>query len=485
MKTIDRKYIEWMAAGAGTVAIFLFFRWVLPYHLFHREQTMLFLFTPDVLAGYLKQSAALSRLLGDFLTQLFYYEGVGPLILAFVLLLWGLVVFRLLVVYIGRWAWIPAVLVVVWEGGRQCGLDYPLSGTLALTGIGGILLLCRWCLRRSWKWGLPLGAFLLVVGYWLFGYGHWSGKYGNMPDLEREYHLALDAEMYFGRWEKVQRLLERQQYRSPFVSYYANLLNARQNNLPDKLVGSYRAALHELFLPVAPGSSYRTIYAANEVWFALGDMTMAEHACILGMIFSPRHTGARALKRLAEINLINGDEAAAMKYLRMLQKTLCYRNWAERRMPAGRTPEVSRWLEGKRALLPVTDTLRSSANVRLSLRHLLRNHPENRLACDYLLCFDLLGKNIAAFADDYREFAPKAVPPRLYAEVLLVCWAGKFVSPDEMEQWSIPLPVAADFREYTRLYESGGGKSEALREKYGKTYWYYFHFTETDKKEND
>ena len=71
---------------------------------------------------------------------------------------------------------------------------------------------------------------------------------------------------------------------------------------------------------------------------------MAEHAAILGMIFSPHHTGARAVKRLAEINLVNGDEAAAMKYLRLLQKTMCYRDWAERRIPGKQTAEVCQWL---------------------------------------------------------------------------------------------------------------------------------------------
>ena len=43
----------------------------------------------------------------------------------------------------------------------------------------------------------------------------------------------------------------------------------------------YQPASQGLFLPVAPHSTYLTIYAANEVWFALGDMTMAEHALSL------------------------------------------------------------------------------------------------------------------------------------------------------------------------------------------------------------
>jgi hypothetical protein len=101
--------------------------------------------------------------------------------------------------YMGRWAWIPTVLAVAWEAGRQCGLSYPLSGTIALTGIGGILLLCRSCMRRSWKSGLPVSILAVLSGYWLFGCGDWSSRWYNMPDLGREYLLALDSEMYFGR----------------------------------------------------------------------------------------------------------------------------------------------------------------------------------------------------------------------------------------------------------------------------------------------
>ena len=259
------------------------------------------------------------------------------------------------------------------------------------------------------------------------------------------------------------------------------MLNAQQDRLPDRLMDGYQPASQGLFLPVAPHSTYLTIYAANEVWFALGDMTMAEHAAILGMIFSPHHTGARAVKRLAEINLVNGDEAAAMKYLRLLQKTMCYRDWAERRIPGKQTAEVCQWLKRKRLLLPATDTLRSSADIPLSLRHLLRNNPDNTLACDYLLCFDLLNKDIGAFAGDYREFAAKKFPSRLYAEGLLIYLAGKKASLDEVEKWNIPPQVLDEFSEYTRLYEANDGNGAPLQAKYGKTYWFYFHYATMKK----
>ena len=176
-----------------------------------------------------------------------------------------------------------------------------------------------------------------------------------MPDLGREYLLALDSEMYFGRSEKVRKLLVEGEYRSPFTAYYYNLLNAQQNRLPDRLMDGYQPASQGLFLPVAPHSTYLTIYAANEVWFALGDMTMAEHAAILGIDFFSASYRSKSCQAFGGNQLVNGDEAAAMKYLRLLQKTMCYRDWAERRIPGKQTAEVCQWLERKRLLLPATD----------------------------------------------------------------------------------------------------------------------------------
>ena len=475
MKVFSKTYWPWVVMLVGGGLLFLFFFQVLPYHLFHREQTQLFLFAVDSLAEYFRYPAALSRLSGDFLTQLFYYEGGGPLVLSVVLLGWGMVVFRLLRPYLGRWTWIPAVLAVLWEAGRQCGLDYPLSGTLSLIGLGLALLLCRNLLRRSLKVGIPLSVLVLAGGYYLFGCADGSSKWYGVPNLDREYKLAFDSEMYFGRTDRVRRLLAADDRKSSFATYYYNLLNLKQGRLPDGLMDYYQPAAYGLFLPVAPSSDYLSIYAANEVWFALGDMTMAEHAAILGMIFSPRCTGARAVKRLAEINLVNGDDAAAMKYLRLLQHTLCYRRWAEARMPGRQTEAVKQWLEEKRRLLPVADTLRAGMAVPFSLRHLIEACPDNSMAVHSLLCFDLLNKDIDAFITDYQRYGFALPQARLYSEAILIYLAGTQRLAEQAD-WKIPAQVLAEFKDYTRMYEANGGNGTALQARYRHTYWFYFHY---------
>ena len=83
---------------------------------------------------------------------------------------------------------------------------------------------------------------------------------------------------------------------------------------------------------------------------------MAEHCAMLSMIFSPRNSGSRMIKRLAEINLVNGDDEAALKYLRILDKTLLHKSWAEKRIPGQQTPQVrSGWRRNAETSRPKTN----------------------------------------------------------------------------------------------------------------------------------
>ena len=118
-----------------------------------------------------------------------------------------------------------------------------------------------------------------------------------------------------------------------WVSYYRNLYNATHPSeinspvsLSRNLLAWNQPGTNGLILPVNPSASFLSILFANELWFTLGDMTMAEHCAMLSMIFSPRNSGSRMIKRLAEINLVNGDDEAALKYLRILDKTLLHKS---------------------------------------------------------------------------------------------------------------------------------------------------------------
>ena len=462
----------------GFAVLFVFFHFFYHYHLYHREQFSLFLLAPDAFREYFTSVAPVSRLVGDFLTQFFHFTYAGPAIMAFSLTLLGVLVYRLFFRYLHMWAFVPAVCLTVVETGRQCGLTYPLSSTYQWIGLVLTLLLCRRLfLRLRGRILRYLVILLLGAGVWLFGWGDWEKRSVNSPNFSQERMLAVDSEHYFGRLDVMGRLLDKYEDRHDrFNAYYRNLWLAEQFRLSDDMMHYYQPFELGLYLPVDEKVSYPIVYASGELWFLLGDMTNAEHSTMLGMIFSPEGKGVRPLKRLAEINLINGDEEAALKYLRILEKTLFYRRWARMRMPGKETSDVRRWLTMKRSLLPTRDVVRAPLDLRRSLEILLESNPDNVFASQYLLSFDLMHKDIELFSFDYNRFCRHQKLGRVWAEALLIWMSANGTSETDMMRLNIPPQTVDEFREYNSLFSMGGNSLSRLQRKFGKTYWFFFHF---------
>lgn len=536
MKAIS-KYFSIAAPIGWTIACFIFFQWFYLYHLSYRLQLQLFMYSSDYLSSYFNNPAWLACMSGDFLTQFFFFNYAGPLTITIVLLLLGagffLALRKLGFNYFGHSTKnvmnvLISLLLISWEALRNCGINYELSSTLSL--LGGILLFLPYAAcSKHWRW--VTGVLFLLLSYWLFGYGIWAflllavifeiksshyllslilsvvaiiipsllrqtyhltnlqaykyptTSFFNTPNFINEKLLRLDAESTIGNWSKVVKLTEKDNLKLSYSSYFYNLSNAKQGLLPIQLMNGYQPGPFGLFISLNPSTPLLSIISSNEVWFQLGDMTLAEHSAILGLLFSPHHRSSRMTMRLAEINLINGDNEAAMKYLRMLQKTWLYKNWADARIPGKQDFRVKNWLELKQALISVKDTLRSASNETLTLRALVDNHRNNFMALDYLLCYDLLLKDIDAFMSDYDRY--KAVdidiPNRLYSEGLLIGLTKRNASIEELKKYKIQEQVYNEFNDYSRQYEENKGNGQNLQLQYGKTYWFYYHFATLHK----
>ena len=210
-------------------------------------------------------------------------------------------------------------------------------------------------------------------------------------------------------------------------------------------------------------------------------MTMAERDAMLGMLFSPSHTGSRYLRRLAETNLISGDTEAASKYLRMLLNSPRDRQWARERLPEAWSPQYAARIEQKRALMPHFDVVHGMDQTPLILRILLNSNPSNRMALDYLLCYDLLTKNLDAFVED---FAPSLTASRLYEEAMLIFLAAKGgMSPENYLHYHISEETLARFNRFVTIYKRDNGSGTNLAGEFGKTYWYYFYYAVRNEKQ--
>jgi hypothetical protein len=296
--------------------------------------------------------------------------------------------------------------------------------------------------------------------------------------------LSLDNEYNWGNNDRVIELSRKYDLKSRNATYFTNMALAKKGLLPDYLMEFYQPASLGLILPVAPEENWQTIFVSNEVFFLMGDMNLAQHSAMLGNTFSPYQRSSRMIKRLAEINLINEDSAAANKYLRILTKTRFHKKWAEDRLAMNHASASNKWLTEKRAQIPGIDTLRKSNDYLASLNFLVQQHPDNLVALDYLLCYHLLNKDLNAFRKVYNQFGRpiKRPVPSLYSEALLIKLYSLNASKEEFSNYGIAPQKINDFVAYTQLYDQSKGDLNSLIGRFGKFYWFYFHFATIQKK---
>lgn len=479
-KKYHNTHIEYIVTLLGAAALLLFFLVLYPYHLRHREQTMLFILNTDwIRVSYLRlNEGGLVRLIGDFLQQFFYYIGAGPVIVSVLVTLFGIVWYqitrRLGRIFARRktetsisetpWrsaAFVVAAIAMIWEAGRECLPEYPVASTLQAIGWSAILLLVLQGDNRMMRIStLGMG---IIAGCWLLGYHLLpQARLFGTPNFLAERQMALDVEASFGNWSKVKQLYSDVDPANIDI-YYHNLALAHQERLPEAMMTQTQNGAEGLFIPVNEDGNYFLFAAAGEVWWAVGDITMAEHATLLGQIFSPRKASSRCIRRLTEINLAKGDQAGADKYLRLLEQTIVHGKWASE-IKSGK-------IQVKQAPPVTRDTLRLQGETRLCLRNILDVQPDNKIALQYLLCYDLLSRDLLSFTGDVQRYGcPREV--RLYEEAMLVVMASR---PEMREAWQ-PLVRRQTFNEFEQFNQAliqSKGNLSGIEPKYGQTYWYF------------
>ena len=450
-----------VAAVLAFLGSWSFFLFAYPYHLMRREQQNLFLFDGVHIRETYRGMGFLGRFVSDFLEQFFLAAVPASLIVALLLTGIGVVVFRICRHFLGKWPSLGvAALFFAWSFLRETGNLYLTRYTVATLALLSLVLLA---LQFKNAWLKPVAAALLVgLGIWAFGSPVHKiyGKAWSVPNLPYERVVGLDTETYREHWDKVLQLSKVDLYTEE-ASYCYNLALAMKGRLGDDLFDHSQNHHFSLLFPASSEQTVMTNAMAGEAWFQLGDMTVAEQSAITSLQASPKHTGARYLVRLARVNLISGENGAAMKYLTILGKTLFYGKWARSMMPGRQDEAVRVQLSDAHARLARKDIVHQLDRPREQLLGLLEADPTNAPARNYLLCYDLLTYDLDAFMQD---FTPDMIKGRLYQEAVLL-WLtlqGR-LTPDEISRYGMDLSVS------DRMNRFGLNPSA-----FKNTYWYYY-----------
>ena len=466
------QYADVAVIALAAMLCFVFFQFWYPYHFFYQEQNQLFLWSWDYVSNY-ADAGGLATLVGDFLTQFYYYLYAGATILALLVFGIGLLLSRALSHFgISRWAALAAALAVM-AIVVVCHFDtgYRLSSTVSVLGWSLLLYAVSMCWHKQTKNRLiPAGAGLcaIVAGGLLFGLPKVERL--QKPDFALEKNFAVDNEYHFGNYDKVVDMVRNSKDRSEQMLFFYNLVMAQRGELPDHLLD---------FTPNVLGTFYRigsdtprlTIINMNELYWALGDMTFTERAAMMTNVFAPDNRNVRMIKRLAECNFVSGDSLAAEKYLRLLDKTFAYSQWARNLREHGKDSYL---YQAKMQMVNRRDTITISDNAHFLMMQLLDSNSNNCTALDYLLCSDLLLKDIANFKRDYDRYCTNPERPvpmqhaadkTLYQEALCIWLAGTDAPEEEWQRLIKRKDVMQRFIAYNR--ERGSSR-------YKDTYWYYF-----------
>ena len=405
-----RNILPYIAVLTTALVIWSFFQFAYEYSFYYKEQNQLFLMSADYLATYFDRKAWAANMAGDFLTQLYYYTYAGAALLTVIITVTGLMLTCLLrKTGVKRTlAFAGGIAMMILAAALNFDVEYRLGQFLSITGLLLTLIILatpKWRLLMQYPWPNALGAITAIIclplGIWMF----WQPNLGKLqkPDMNVEKYLEIESLYYFGRHDEMLAKVREMPNPTKEAAFYYYLVMAQRRQLPEVINKVKPVNLGTLY-EIGPKSTPVEIKMVGELFFALGDMTLAEREALLACVFAPDNRNVRMVKRLAEANLVAGDYPAAMKYLRILDNTLAYSRWAKVNRPTHDGKLRSPLLDNKREYSIKNDTLRTNANCRDVITTLLAANPHNRVALDYLLCTDYIVGARDMFMDDMRKY---------------------------------------------------------------------------------
>ena len=307
-------------------------------------------------------------------------------------------------------------------------------------------------------WGSLLAASILLIPQ---GY-----------DKQKYELVEYDYLVRTGQWEEIVRKAEQHQPSLPMSVCAVNLALGMTNQLGDRAFEFFQHGAEGLLPKFV--RDFNSTQLTGEAYFQLGLVNTAQRYAFEAMEAIPNYyKSGRAVKRLAETNLINGQYRVAEKYLRMLEKTLFYRNWAQsRREMLADTALIDRHpVYGRLRRVRLTDDfLFSEAELDKICGQLLMHDKENRLAMQYLVLYPLLERdldkfmNYAAYANSLSGYNPTICQEG----IAFACMAGNRGIP----RGAVSAPVMNRFTHFGRAYAQGGKNAPGL-EAFRNTVWYY------------
>lgn len=231
------------------------------------------------------------------------------------------------------------------------------------------------------------------------------------------------------QWQRIIEKAEKHQASSPMSVSCVNLALAMQGQLCDRLFEFYQNGAEGLF-PTFTRDMTSPLPTA-EAFYQLGMVNDAERYTFEAQEAIPNYRkSGRLTRRIAQCEIINGNYAVAAKYLRMLENSLFYRQWAKSQerflynsAAVKADPEYGRLCDIR---IKHHDYLFSDQEMDQMLGLLLVDNKkyDNRMAYEYLIAYELLQRDLDRFMQYYPlgRFVQFDHIPYAIQQVLIGSW---------------------------------------------------------------
>ena len=331
------------------------------------------------------------------------------------------------------------------------------------------------CRQKSLQ-KLQQSKVVMVLSYVLMIVASWFGIKASFDEMTYEL-IDYDFLVRTEQWDKIIEKAEKKPATTPLSVSCVNLALSQKGMLADRLFEFYQNGGEGLF-PTFTRDMISPVSTA-EIFFRLGMVNDAERYMFEAQEAIPNYRkSARLTRRIIECEIINGNYQVAAKLLRRLQKTLFYRNWANQMMALlGNEKAINRHpVYGKlrKYREKKQDFLFSDREMDQMLGLLFLNDNHNRMAYEYLMCYELLQRDMEKFMQYYPlgRFVGYDHIPRSFQEILIGNWMKTHSDPRTIP-YSVDAQNVNNTLNFIQLYMQNPKDPQLGQQPYVSNAWHY------------
>ena len=329
---------------------------------------------------------------------------------------------------------------------------------------------------HAWIKKLQQSKLVMALAYVLVIVASWFGIKASFDEMTYDL-IDYDFLVRTEQWDKIIEKAEKKPATTPLSVSCVNLALSQKGQLADRLFEFYQNGGEGLF-PTFTRDMISPVSTA-EIFFRLGMVNDAERYMFEAQEAIPNYRkSARLTRRIIECEIINGNYKVAAKLLRRLQKTLFYSNWANQTMALlGNEKAINRHpVYGKlrKYREKKQDFLFSDQEMDQMLGLLFLNDNHNKMAYEYLVCYELLQRDMEKFMQYYPlgRFVDYDHIPRSFQEILIGNWMKTHSDPRTIP-YSVDAQNVNNTLNFIQLYMQNPKNPQLGQQPYVSNAWHY------------